>query len=424
MKTIKIFVSILLVFLLASTTLAQIHTFVVMGDNRPNFPVEKQPYIFHKLVDEVIRLKPGAIFHTGDMVLGSGDPDIMKRMYRDFRDVIAKFKKIPFYTIPGNHDLHDKEIYVNEFGSTYFSVDRNNCHFIMLSSEEPGETYRVTGTQYAWLKDDLEKSKSMDHIFVFIHPPLYPKIAHIGSSLDRYPAARDSLASLLKQYDAAMVFAGHTHIYNFSVVDGLPQIITGGSGAPLYASNPIDGGFYHFVYVVVNGKDADYRVVRIEDEIKIANELRRRKKYEQSLTYANKAIEIKPEHPQPYLTAAMAYHYLNDEENVQNMVQRFIDLQGDEEDAMFLLGHSFFNLDRNTEMAEKYYQRILVLNPESEYALMYLGRIKYREKKYNDAITFYKKAIEKTDDPDFKEYMADQIRKAEERLANIQKKGK
>ena len=89
---------------------------------------------------------------------------------------------------------------------------------------------------------------------------------------------------------------------------------------------------------------------------------------------------------------------------------------------MLLLGHSFLNLDRNIPMAEKYYQRILLLNPESEYALMYLGRIRYREKKYQEAIDFYKQAMETTDNRDFKEYMSDQIRNVEEKLSKMKKK--
>jgi tetratricopeptide (TPR) repeat protein len=417
MKKKEIVFSTVFLFVLVSTAFTQVHTFVVMGDNRPGFIQEKQPYIFHKLVREILRLRPGAVFSTGDMVLGSEDAAVMNRMADDFKEVIAKFGDIPFYTIPGNHDLHDKDLYVKQFGSTYFSVDRNNCHFIMLSSEEPGELSRIAGAQFEWLLADLEKSRTADHRFVLVHRPMYPKIAHIGDSMDKYPAERDSLAALFRKYSVDMVFAGHTHIYNFSVVDGISQIITGGSGAPLYASSPIDGGFYHFIYVVVNGNDVDYRTVRVEDEIKIADELRRCKEYARSLEFAQKAMDIIPDHPQTYLATAMAYHYLEDQGNFQKMFQKFVGFQGDEEEALFLLGHSFLNIDRDTRAAEKYYTMITAMNPDSEYAFFYLGRVRYQEKKYQEAVDYFKKAGEMSNNQEFKERVARAVESAAKRIS-------
>ncbi len=86
----------------------------------------------------------------------------------------------------------------------------------------------------AWLENDLTTTVK-PHIFVFVHPPLYPTGPHLGESLDIDIEVRDRLAALLTEHQVDAVFCGHEHFYSSFEYRGLMQVTTGGAGAqPLY----------------------------------------------------------------------------------------------------------------------------------------------------------------------------------------------
>jgi 3',5'-cyclic AMP phosphodiesterase CpdA len=136
----------------------------------------------------------------------------------------------------------------------YYSFVGGNSLFVVLDSYIKGEDKRITGEQFKWLEQVLAASKQK-HTFVFVHHPLYPekgKGKHHGNSLDRYKEDRDRLQALFVKHQVTAVFAGHEHLYLRKTVGGIPHIIAGGGGAPLYAKDE-DGGFHHYVYVTVDG---------------------------------------------------------------------------------------------------------------------------------------------------------------------------
>jgi hypothetical protein len=63
------------------------------------------------------------------------------------------------------------------------------------------------------------------------------------------------------------VFLGHEHMYLRKTVDGIPHIIAGGGGAPLYAKDE-DGGFYHYVLVTVDGEKVSGEVVDVNGKVR------------------------------------------------------------------------------------------------------------------------------------------------------------
>ena len=237
--------------------------FVVMGDSLDG---EGTAPVFNNVIEEISLLQPDFIVDTGDWTSG---PD--KAGWENFLKMM-QLGKTPFYLAVGNHEITgDWGIWYTWYKELlnkplYYSFNYENCAFIILCCycEENGKTVagKIDKNQFTWLEQELKKAESADHIFVFIHEPLYPVGIHIGSSLDRFPEERDKLASLLKKYkDKLIVFCGHEHLYNKSVVDGLTQIIAGGTGAPLYAK-PENGGFYHYLYLTVHGKNLSIAVIK------------------------------------------------------------------------------------------------------------------------------------------------------------------
>ncbi|MCP4146867.1 MAG: hypothetical protein GY757_03860, partial [bacterium] len=332
---------IILIILMTVTLNAKAIRIVLMGDNRPSGEAS-QPYIFHKMLKKMAALKPDAIISTGDIISGyTDDAEKIKSMFDEFDDTIKIVGDIPFYVVPGNHDMvyarEPRKEYIRRYGKTYYSFNMENCHFIMLSSEEPGERGRIAGEQLKWLKADLKKYKDKKmHRFVCVHQPFYPRIAHVGNSLDQFPGQRDKIVSLLKKNNIEMTICGHIHIYNYCVVDGFHQIITGGAGAPPYASTYEKGGFYHFVYMIVDGDYVDYRLVIMENEMDIAAKFRRQKKFAEAEKIIQKAFTLVPNHPEPHIAATLLHHYRGDEEKFNQQFQQLLVFKNNDKEKALL----------------------------------------------------------------------------------------
>jgi len=57
--------------------------------------------------------------------------------------------------------------------------------------------------------------------------------------------------SLFETYDVDVVFTGHIHMYNETIINGVRYVITGGAGASLYADEE-NGGIYHYMNVTLD----------------------------------------------------------------------------------------------------------------------------------------------------------------------------
>jgi hypothetical protein len=65
---------------------------------------------------------------------------------------------------------------------------------------------------------------------------------------------------LFKRYKVSAVFAGHEHLFDDRVKDGVRYMIVGGGGAPM-AKSADQGGFYQYVVVNVNKSDVAIDVI-------------------------------------------------------------------------------------------------------------------------------------------------------------------
>jgi predicted phosphodiesterase len=242
-------------------------TFAVLGDNRTGDDV------YRKVIGQVMERKPALIVNTGDQIEKPGN----REMWANFWEM-SKGVTVPYFFTVGNHDAHvevagSEETYkeqVNLPGNElYYSFAAGNSLFVVLDSYLKGEDKRITGEQFKWMEQALASSKQK-HKFVFIHHPLYPekgKGRHHGNSLDRYKEERDRLQALFVKHRVTMVFLGHEHLYLRKTVDGIPHVIAGGGGAPLYAGDE-DGGFHHYVLVTVDGDKVSAEVVDVNGKVR------------------------------------------------------------------------------------------------------------------------------------------------------------
>lgn len=225
-------------------------SFVVMGDNRDGDRVLK------KIIGQVNQ-DPSIAFSldNGDLV-----PDGYRYQFRNYLEMISD-SHAPLVGIIGNHEIpwYDAESNYKQFmGKPYFSFAYNNSYFIVLddsSKRDLGEE------QENWLKDELEKSRSFKHRFVFMHVPLYdPRKGRYkeGHSLKDTKLSK-KLNDLFDHYAVDMLFCSHIHAYYRGVWQKTPYIISGGAGAPLKSK-----GFYHYIKVDVLGEKVAYELIPIE----------------------------------------------------------------------------------------------------------------------------------------------------------------
>jgi len=419
-------VCILLVFLFGCGTVStaqrpeeQALNFVVMGDNRPaNEFRPEQPYIYFKAVQKAVALDPALILNTGDLVLGY-DVDSREKAKKEFDDfekatALIREKDIPLYITMGNHSGYTEfsreafvERYINkDTGSLYYSVDMKNCHFIILCSELENEASQITGKQLEWLKGDLKRAEGK-HIFVLLHRPLYPKIAHLKDSLNKYPGKRDALAELFKQYNVSMVFVGHVHVYNFSVVDRLGQIIAGGSGAPLVGTID-DGAFNHFFHVIVNGDSIDYRLIPLQNEVQLATQLMEEGRIQGAISLAEKAMEMFPDHPMPHIIATTGYKLDDRTVEYNTGITKLLSILKSQEEVFFRLGEFCLSV-KLLDLSDYYLSKALAINKNSFNVWYHYAQLKTEQKQYDTAIKMYKKALPLTKNKLHKQQIKERI---------------
>ncbi len=222
------------------------YQFAVAGDSRDG------DVIYRRLLDRVASDGNAFLIHTGDLV-----PSGSKEDWLNFRELMKGFT-LPFYPVPGNHEIRIGKItdYLQYSGATavHYSFDRGPIHFTFVDSSVGS----LMDYELAHLDRDLAASNAPVKIVSVHHPPFDPAG---GSHVMAGDAAK--FIKTMTERGVKYVFAGHIHCYEEGERDGVKYIITGGAGAPLTCP-PAAGGFYHYVRVTVRGQAVTTEVVKIE----------------------------------------------------------------------------------------------------------------------------------------------------------------
>ncbi len=234
----------------AANSYGQSYKFIVWGDSQ-----FQNPEVFEEIVKESELLKPDFVVHVGDMIHGyTYDINNARRQWKRFEKQISPLT-VPFYPTPGNHDVTTKEIqpaYEETWGKDklYYSFDYKNSHFIILNVFLDQQFDTIPNNEYEWLKNDLEKAKDADNIFLSFHSPLY-----LNKKYDWKP-----VHELLTRYNVKGIFTGHYHIYDYRMMDSIPYFCINSSGNMEF-ENHLAGRTHGFLYVTVNGKKVDYAFI-------------------------------------------------------------------------------------------------------------------------------------------------------------------
>lgn len=222
--------------------------FAILGDS------QGRNDILELIIEKINQTDAEFLVHLGDMV-PSGNAE-------EFNDFISTMENlnIPYYTVPGNHDVRTNGLkyYQDLFAPAQYYFDYHNLRFIFLDNSSLG----LDNEQFLWLEDTIAGTKN--NSFVFKHVPLKDPRDLGHSFIDPLEAERFSELITSNEHKIGGLFSGHIHMFYQGLINDIPIVISGGGGAPLYAS-PDKGGYNHFALVRV-GPDRDFQVEPIPIE--------------------------------------------------------------------------------------------------------------------------------------------------------------
>ena len=174
--------------------------------------------LFRVAVQQANGIGADLVVITGDLV---NDPsDTLQDSL--FRAGVARLEP-PVYLLPGNHDVLGGQPYTR--GPEQFSFRHKGCTFIGLNSNAPDKE---------WLRQQLQAARGSRFTFVFLHCPVILERADEPEDYFNFPMPlRREFLDLFREYGVSAVFAGHTHMYDETVWEGIPMYAAPPVGNPL-----------------------------------------------------------------------------------------------------------------------------------------------------------------------------------------------
>lgn len=228
-------------------------SFIVFGDNHAgiffnNAATLKE--IWHMNREDRFRKVPiDFVLSVGDIALNDKRSHFLA--YKKMQGLI----KYPVITTIGNHD--NRELFEQFCGKKEFTFVNRNSYFVVLDNEG-GE---LKEEQFNWLEGKLKEGKKYDHIFISMHKPPFDPYQQDWYNMDNIPWAY-RFRKLCAEYNVDMVFSGHKHMFKHEKFDSVDYIVTGGGGM-LTEIPEADGGYLHYVRIMVNQDYVTYEVRKV-----------------------------------------------------------------------------------------------------------------------------------------------------------------
>lgn len=218
--------------------------FVAYGDSQGDW----DNWVTVLLVAQAIeKTNPAFVIKPGDLVDNGRNPD----------DWIDFFTASPFihnstlFPVLGNHESYSP-LFFTYFSlpsnERWYSFDNGPLHFIGLDSNIRNR-YRLR--QLLWLIHDLQNHHQAFTIVFFHHPP-YSSSNHGNTTI-----LQKLWVPLFERYHVDIVFNGHDHNYERSIINNVTYLVIGGGGSPLYDNGQspwtvYSEKTYHFCLLMVN----------------------------------------------------------------------------------------------------------------------------------------------------------------------------
>ncbi len=125
--------------------------------------------------------------------------------------------------------------------------------------------------------------------------------------------------------------------------------------------------------------------IRVKALAGIGGCLREQLFFDEAIPYYEAAMKLDPENSKVLIGLADSYRGLKDWDKAMDFWKQALDLQPDDYLIITRIGDAY-RKKMDFGNAEKYYLRALALNPRNKFALMGIGGLNYKHKKYDKAL--------------------------------------
>ncbi len=233
-------------------------SFIAFGDNHAGFVFDDSAFL--KIIRRINREDRFRKFKI-DFAANLGDVTFMKGSRWDYciYDRLRSKIKFPVISAMGNHDddLHGEHLFKESLGKREFSFTNRNSYFIVLDNKITD----LNEQQCAWLEEELKKSQSYKHRFIFMHKQPF-SLYQRSWFRPEFGKWSYHFMKMCEAYKVDIVFAGHEHMFREAVYGGVRYVTSGGAGMLIQVPES-DGGYLHYVVVRVYGDYVDYEVRKV-----------------------------------------------------------------------------------------------------------------------------------------------------------------
>ncbi len=187
--------------------------------------------------------RPDFVVDTGDITESGRQAEFDR-----FKEATSGLP-IPFYAVPGNHDVRwaplGKEAFTQNFQRLYQSFDHGGCHFVLLDSTVLLEHWgHFDSAELRWLEADLKKQPNGTPVLLFFHH----WIGRENPMIDN----EEQFLRLIAPYNVKAMFIGHGHSDIQWKVNGIQCVMA--------------RGLYQGSYHVVDVSPLSIRILRVRKE--------------------------------------------------------------------------------------------------------------------------------------------------------------
>ena len=238
--------------------------------NDSGFGYDEREMVRNALYNEALRSHADFIINTGDFVKDGRYPDHWLRFVTEHKREHQLLQSIPYLPVAGSHEYINDSLYgMQNYQAVFtypgfYTVEFDDAEIFVLNSniiidnkqliddDTQDELFREwfvsdSMERSSWLEKKLDVSEKAWKIVV-MHNPLISFSKHYHDWLSENNGRnlrekRKRLIELFQQYGVRIVFSGHEHLYEHSVLryhenpgggaGDIHFIISGGGGVPL-----------------------------------------------------------------------------------------------------------------------------------------------------------------------------------------------
>ena len=200
--------------------------------------------VFSRAVKQINLLQPEFVMSVGDLIEGyTKEEDVITREWDEFNGYLKELE-MPFFYVPGNHDLTNRELvkaWNGRYGKRYYHFIYKDVLFLCMNSEDPVSA--ISDEQVAYFEKVLAENRNVRWTLGFLHKPLW---VSTDNNRNNWAAIEKALQG--RNYT---IFCGHTHRYQKYIRNGMNyyNLATTGGGSRL--RGPEYGELDHVVWLTM-----------------------------------------------------------------------------------------------------------------------------------------------------------------------------